>query len=362
MAEQKRRYYRYVIGLVLVLALAGMGFLALHQLVHTTQNDARAIHMPIPVQSLPAKVQTIDRIIGASGTIQPSYPVTMTAKVVAKVLQVPVVVGTIVRPGDLLVQLDPKLYEANVAKAEANYQHAHNDLLRQESLFKQNFASQVEVETAREAEAASYADLVSAKIDLNNTRVTSPVPAIVQVRDVNPGETTQLDEQLVQLGVLDPAFMQAAVPEDNIGYVYIGMPGTVGTDAFPGEVFHGTVAKIDSVVQLTTRTFGAYISIPNHDLRLKTGITGFARLESKRMALGIPSTAIMNPVGDRATVFVLDQGTAHLRQIRYGLASHGITEVLSGLREGEQVVTVGQLYLHDNDKVQANAFAPWNTK
>lgn len=362
MEERKRRYYRYVVGLVLVLALAGMGFLAMRQLVNTTQNDARVVHRPIPVQSVPAKVQTIARIIGASGTIQPSYPVTMTAKVVARVLKVPVMVGAIVRPGDLLVQLDTRLYDANVAKAEADYQHSHNDLLRQESLYKRNFASAVQVETARDAEAAAYATLVGAQIDLSNTRVTSPVAGFVQVRNVNPGETTQLDEQLVQVGVLDPAYMEAAVSEDNIGYVYLGMDGTVGTDAFPGETFHGTVAKIDSVIQDTTRTFGTYISIANHDLRLRTGITGFARLESSRMGLAVPSTAIMNPVGDRATVFVLDHGTAHLREVRCGLAANGFTEILAGLQEGEQVVTAGQLYLRDNDKVVANSFAPWDQK
>jgi membrane fusion protein, multidrug efflux system len=362
MEERKRRYYRYVVGLVLVLAVAGMGFLALRMLVDTTQDDARIVHLPIPVQTLPAKVQTIDRIIGASGTIQPSYPVTLTAKVVAKVLDVPVVLGTIVRPGDLLVQLDPKLYEADLAQAQVTYQHDHNELQRQESLFQQSYASAVQLETARDADAAAYAALVSAQINLGNTRVTSPVPGIVQVRNVNPGETTQVDAELIQLGVLDPALMEAAPSEDNIGYIYIGMPGTVGTDAYPGHIFHGTVTRINSMVQDTTRTFGAYISLPNHDLHLTTGITGFARLESKRMALAVPTTAIMNPVGDRATVFVADHGVARMREVRCGMAANGLTEILAGLQEGEQVVTVGQLYLHDNDKVRANNFAPWNSK
>jgi multidrug efflux pump subunit AcrA (membrane-fusion protein) len=80
------------------------------------------------------------------------------------------------------------------------------------------------------------------------------------------------------------------------------------------------------------------------------------------MGLAVPSTAIMNPVGDRATVFVLDHGIAHLREVRCGLAANGLTEILAGLQEGEQVVTVGQLYLRDNDKVTANRFAPWDQK
>jgi multidrug efflux pump subunit AcrA (membrane-fusion protein) len=61
-------------------------------------------------------------------------------------------------------------------------------------------------------------------------------------------------------------------------------------------------------------------------------------------------------------VFVVDNGVVHTREVRCGLAANGFTEIMSGLREGEQVVTVGQLYLHDNDKVRVNAFAPWNQK
>src|SRR5208282_6022388 len=202
-------------------------------------------------------VEEIRRIIGASGTIQPSYPIAVTAKVIARILELPVNVGVTVKPGDLLVQLDPSLYQANVVTAKVTYDHAHRDLAREEALFKKNFASEVEVETARDTDATAYAALVSAQIDLRNTRVVSPVAAVVQVCYSNEGETTKMDEEMLQLGVLDPAMMDAAVSEDNANFTYLGMQGEIGTDAFPGELFSGTVAKIDSVVEDTTRTFGA---------------------------------------------------------------------------------------------------------
>lgn len=361
-AGGSRRFRRYVaVGVALGLVVAVFIASALYRVVHVIPSDARKVHLPIPVQTAPVKVEEIRRIIGASGTIQPSYPIAVTAKVVARILQVPVNVGVIVKPGDLLVQLDPTLYQANLVKEQVTYDHAHKDLRRMEALAKRNFASPVEVETARETDATAYAALIGAQIDLKNTRVLSPVAAVVQVRYANPGETTKTDEELLQLGVLDPAMMDAAVSEDNIKFAYLGMRGEIGTDAYPGELFRGTVAKIDSVVEDTTRTFGAYIQIDNHELRLKTGVTGYARLESSRMALAVPASAIINPVGDRASVFVVgDDKVARQREVRFGATSDHATEILSGLQEGEQVVAVGQRDLRDNDTVEVNRFAPWN--
>lgn len=328
---------------------------------HTVQRDARLVRLPIPVQTVPATVKTIRATIGASGTIQPSIPVIMTAKVVSRVLKVPVDLGTVVRPGDLLVALDQLLYKTNLEAARDSHEHAQKQLQRMLALNKRDFASAVEIEKARTDEAETRDAVVRAEIDLANTRVVSPVPGVVLDRAINPGEITNMDQNLVKIGVMDPVMMVAQVPEDKIGAVYLGMRGVVGTDAFPGVEFTGPIAKIDSKVNDTTRTFGAYARLNNHDLRLKEGVTGYARLESTRMALTVPSTAVMNPVGDRATVFIVGKDNkAHLREIRLGLAVEGATEVLGGLEEGEQVVSTGQFDLRDNESVNVNHFAPWN--
>jgi multidrug efflux pump subunit AcrA (membrane-fusion protein) len=139
------------------------------------------------------------------------------------------------------------------------------------------------------------------------------------------------------------------------------MEGDVSTDGFPGVIFKGKVVKIGGNVNDTTRTFPVYISIPNEDVRLIPGITGYARLENQKMGLAVPSTAVIDPVGDHATVFVIDSNNrAHARVVRRGLMADGLTELLDGVQEGEQVVTVGMLELHDNDRVIVNQSAPWN--
>jgi RND family efflux transporter MFP subunit len=259
--------------------------------------------------------------------------------------------------------MDRQLFEAKLETARAAYDHAHRQLLRMQALMERSFASAVDIEKARTDEAAARDAVVLAQIDLANTRIVSPVPAVVLEREINPGEVTKLDQNLIQLGMLDPVMMVAEVSEDRLGSVYLGMQGEIGTDAFPGVNFTGTVVKIDFRVNEATRTFAVYIRLTNHDLQLKKGVTGYSRLESTRMALAVPSTAIMNPVGDRATVFIVTKDNkAHLREIRRGLMVEGLTEVFGGLEEGEQVATVGQFGLRDNDLVNANHFAPWNKR
>ena len=121
------------------------------------------------------------------------------------------------------------------------------------------------------------------------------------------------------------------------------------------------VVKIDGSVNDVTRTFGVYISIPNEDLRLIPGITGYARILNQHMGLAVPSTAVIDPVGDKATVFVIgEDGRSHIRTVRRGLMADGLTELLDGVQEGEQVVTSGQQELHDNDRVSVNHSGPWN--
>ncbi len=349
-----------LLGAIVTVALIYTGYYFTHKVQKDTRL-AKVPALPVAVQTVPAAVKVLRATIGASGTIQPSMPVMMTAKVVSRVLKVPIDLGSVVKPGDLLVEMDQRLFKTNLEAARVNYDHARNQLRRMQALMRKNFASAVELEKARTEEAEARDTVVRAEINLANTRVLSPVPAVVLERVINPGEITKVDQDLIQLGVLDPVLMVAQVPEDKIGAVYLGMRGVVGTDAFPGVNFTGLITKIDSRVNDATRTFGAYAQLANHDLRLKKGVTGYARFESSRMALAIPGAAVMNSVGDRATVFVVGEDKkAHRREIRQGLTVGGLTEVLGGLNEGDQVVIAGQTDLHDDESVGVNQFAPWN--
>jgi len=123
-------------------------------------------------------------------------------------------------------------------------------------------------------------------------------------------------------------------------------------EAFPGQVFQGEVFFVDPKTNPQTRSFTAYIKIPNAYLKLKPGLSGFARITQQKHVLVVPDTAVINPVGESATVFVITPDNhAVLRPVRYGTITQGWAEIDDGIHEGDIVATVGPLYLKDGDKV-----------
>jgi membrane fusion protein, multidrug efflux system len=356
-----KRGWEIILGILLVLIAGAAVVVMLKYFVQTDGLKARPVGLPIPVQTLAAKVTSLHEVIGASGTTAESTDAFLTDRVIAKVLKVPVELGNIVKQGDLLAEMDDHVYAAAVDRSKLNLEHTSKQLERMLAMQQKGFASMVEIERARTEKAAAEEALAEAQFNLVNTRITAPAAAIILERGINPGEITSVGIQAFKLGIIEPVFMVAQVSQEKIGSVHMGMHGQVSTDGFPGVVFEGEVVKIDGRVNDTTRTFGVYIKIPNHDLRLIPGITGYARLMNERMALAVPSTAVINPVGDKATVFVVDKDNrAHIREVRRGLLIGGMTEILDGLQEGEEVVTVGTQELRDNDRVAVNQSAPWN--
>jgi RND family efflux transporter MFP subunit len=337
-----------------------VAWMAVH-LVKTDQVDARRIGLPIPVEVLPVGVHPLRMSIGASGTISALNTITITARDTSKVTSVPVDLGDIVRAGDLLAQLDDRIFVAGVNSAKATSDHADKQLVRLRTLEQRGYGAAADTEIARQAAVAAKQVVVQSQIDLGNTKIVAPVSSVVLTRSVNPGEITSVGEEVFQLGPIDRVYMVAAVPTDKTGFVTDGMEASVSIDSFPGQIFKGQVVKIDAVASVVTRTFNAYIRIDNPDLKLRPGVTGYARLERAHSALAVPSVAILNPVGDKATLYVVDnQNHARIREVRPGLMADGMTEILDGLQEGEKVVTVGQLELHDGDQVVVNRSGPWN--
>jgi membrane fusion protein (multidrug efflux system) len=359
----RRRRWDILIGLILiVIVIIAAGFVV-RKLLRTDPTKARAVGLPLPVQTLPAAVVALTDVIGASGSIEQSSTVVLTARVTSRVTSVPVDLGSIVNVGQVVVELDNRIFvatrDSNIAKAD----HATKQLHRMEVMESKGLGTAVDTEKARVDDANARMDLLQAEIALANTQIASPVEGVVLDRSINPGETTNPDQKVMTLGTINPVMMVADVSEDKIGYVRLGMPAEISTNAFPGKTFAGETVKIQAEVSAKTRTFQVYIKVDNQDLSLKPGVTGYVRLNNRRMALSIPSTALMNPVGDHATVFVVDNNQrAHLREVRRGMAATGLTEILEGIKEGEHVVTIGHFELHDNDRVLPNRSTPWNEK
>ena len=362
-----RKLSGYLLAVLIVVAVLWTSVRVARHMVQTNPATARIAHAASPVRVSLAEVETLTEIIGGGGVVEPFSLVRLTAPIEQMVQAVHVDVGTLLTPGQLLVEYDETLLKAELASAQdqvaqtqTEVSNSRQHFQRIQSLYEARFSTQPELEAAqlrRDTAKAEHSRALHRRIDvaehLAKTEVRAPDAEIVVERHINPGEIPQGGKPLLTLGRLNTVLMVANMPEEKNASVQIGQPAEVVFDAFRHESMSGTVWKIDPRVDPATRTFRVHIRIDNPDMKLKPGMTGFARIQNKRSVLAVPSVAVINAIHDRTAVFVVDKNlSAGLRTVQTGLVAEGRTEILTGLRSGEQVVTVGQLYLNDNDKVR----------
>lgn len=359
-------------ALLVVSCLLGLlVFVTVIHIIATDARKARLVHAPSPVETVPVRKLTLEEVIGGSGTVEQFETVLLITQISARVLEVPVKIGDIVKKGDLLVRWDDRLIQA---KLESNRQfiETSNIKIKNETRQVERYTAlehkhmgtpldlekaEIALANAREDLAKATLELRQAEIDLEHVQMRSPVDGIVLERLVNPDETTHDNQVVIKLGTLQTVLIDAHVTEEKVHSVQLGLSAEISFPAFPAETFQGKVFKIDPNIDPVTRTFTSYVEINNPRFRLKPGLSGFARIHrTAKDVLAVPSVAIINPSVDQASVFVVDKkGHANLCKVGLGIVANGMTEVTNGLKEGEKVVTVGQLYLQENDRVHSTS-------
>jgi len=363
---------KFLSWIMIAIGSVALGALVLKTLIHVRETDqlkARALRGPIPIEVAPARVTPIEVVFGGSGEVEQYRTVTVYSKLGSRIVELPVILGSFVKIDGLLAKLDDRVQKATVmanremvAADKVKAKDYEIQLNRMIALRAQHRAADFDVETAevnyvtnKQAIAAAEQALVQAEVDLEYTELKSPVNGVVIERPANLNEIAQTNAEVLKLGEIDDVFMNAKIAEEAVGYVHLNMPGEVSFDSYPGKVFKGIVEKIDPKTNPLTHSFPVYVKIANPGWHLTPGLTGFARLKQSRSALTVPNAAVLNPVGDHASVFVIDSDhRAHQRSVRVGVMSGNLTEILSGLQEGDVIAVAGQLYLLENDEVRIN--------
>lgn len=378
----KSRRHRYCAGrtttwilvILLLLIAGGLAFIAVLYKIHYDPKTARALRATLPVEAVKAQVKTINATVGASGQVLQYVTLNITSRITSTAQSVPVNIGDLLTKGQELLHADRRPFEASVAQAQSKIVASQSaidkdekDLQGIKALYAKGLAALIEVQEAQalldkaKADlATAQKDLVDDRLDLEFTQLTSPVNGIVLARFVNPNERFQVNQVLMQLGDLDKVYFLANVQEEMVGYITGGQNAEVVFPSYPSVSFKGTVEHIDPRTDPKTRTFTAYITIPNKDLQLKPGISGFARIRIQKTGVAVPSVAVMNIVGENAAVYIINaQSQAVLTPVRLGLSAGGMTEIVEGVNEGDTVATVGALYLKTGDKVNVTLKENW---
>jgi HlyD family secretion protein len=316
--------------------------------------------------------------VTASGTLSAVVSVDVGSQVSGKISSLNVDFNSSVKKGQLVAEIDPTVYEAaqqqaegQLASAKAEVTLKRQNLERKTILVPLKAASQLDLDQATaelaQAEATvviQQAVLQSAKANLGYCKITAPVDGVVISRKVDLGQTVNaaMNTPVLFTVAQDITKMNisAAVSEADIGQVRVGESVDFNVDAFPDEVFHGTVMQVRKSPTTTQNvvTYETIISVENPEQKLFPGMTADVSIlvSERKDVLKIPNTALRYSPPDGAVydgtppkkldrsqrlVYSTSADGAKLKPviIKTGITDGTDTEVTEGLKAGEAIVT-----------------------
>jgi membrane fusion protein (multidrug efflux system) len=260
--------------------------------------------------------------------------------------------GQHVKAGQVLVRLDADRARlqaaqsaAQVRKLEANYQRARQ--LAAQQMVSANDLDQLKYDLANARAVNNMANL-----ELSYTNVVAPISGVIASRSIKPGNFVQINTPIFR--IVDDSRLELTlnVPEREIATLKAGQPVNLQVDALPGKSFEGKVDRVAPVVDSGSGTFRVICTFAGGGA-LQPGMFGRIRIDydKRANALVIPRTALLDDQGTPA-VYVVRGGKAMRVPVKTGYTDGEWTEVRSGLKPGEAVVTAGKVALRDGSAVQ----------
>ena len=297
-----------------------------------------------------AKVESMTLVdeTQAVGSLRSRQGVMLRPEVAGRVKQIFFNDGQRVRKGQLMVQLEDQLQQAQVAQARAELSIAEANHKRNQELVAQNFISQRSLDESAAALEVSRAKLSLAQATLQRLQVLAPFDGITGLKQINVGDYLKDGADMVNVEDMDAVLLDFRLPERFQAKVRAGQKAQLTVDALPGRPFSAIVQAVDPLIEANGRSVGVRGCIDNRQQQLRPGM--FARVNavfgSRDNALVIPEEAII-PQGGRTFVVKVVQGdkpdvrVSERVAVKVGLRQPGKVEIVEGLAAGDTVVTAG---------------------
>lgn len=302
---------------------------------------------PAAVEVAAAQRTTLTDEVSAVGSLRSNQGVMLRPELSGRIVKLGFRDGQRVKRGQLLVQLDDTLQQAQLKQSEAQAAIARTNLQRSRELLGQGFVSQSAVDQNQAALDVAEAQVALSRAQLARLKVLAPFDATAGIGLVDVGDYVKDGADLVNLEDLGSMKVQFALPERVIDRLRPGQAVDVAVDALPGRSFQGRVQAIDSVVDPNGRALQVLAQVANPGALLKPGMFARQRVvfAVREGAVVVPEEALV-PFGGKQLLFKVVDGAdgkkvARRVEARLGLRLPGRVEVLEGLQPGELVVTAG---------------------
>jgi len=369
---------RRIRAVIAVLVLAIVAVVAWRMVGNKAPTPVAAPPSAIPVQAANAGRQDVPVYLLGLGTVQAFNTVTVTARVDGQLDKIGFVEGQEVKKGDVIAQIDPRPYKAQLdmatakkAQDQAQLANTEHDLERYTTLSAGNYTSKQTLDTTRAQVAqlnaqiqGDQAAIDSAKTQLDYTTITSPIDGRTGIRQIDEGNIVRAasNNGIVVITQLHPISVIFTLPEDDLASVSEAMAhGPVVVDALSRDnkiiLDRGTIALIDNQIDQSTGTIRLRANFPNPNDTMWPGEFVNARVLARvaASALTIPSAAVQRGTNGFYTWVLKSDSTVDLRPLDLGEDNGTIAIVKSGVNDGDQVVTAGQYRLQPGSHVQIQA-------
>ena len=330
----------------------------------------------IPVTAARAKKGDISVYVTGLGSVTPLATVTVKSRVDGELMKVHYREGDTVNSGDILIEIDPRPYQAALAVAEgqlardmATLDNARIDLARYQTLLKQNAIPEQQVatqqSTVRQVEGVIQTDrgqVAVAKVNVGYCTIASPITGRIGLRLVDAGNIVRASDAngLVVITQMDPISVLFTVAEDQLPAVLQKMrSGQLAVDAYDRnmrvKVSSGKLTTVDNEIDQTTGTIRLRATFSNSANNLFPNQFVNARLvlQLKHGVLLLPEAAIQRNSSNVFVYLVQKDSRVAVRNIQAGTAENGNVEITAGLQEGDVVVLTGADKLEQGSRVAA---------
>ena len=337
-----------------ILLLAAMLILVLSSVAEAQPSGGR------PVGVIVANVdrKPIVDEVEALGTLRANESVDITSTVTELVTGVYFEDGQRVAQGDLLVEMDSAEERAELLEEQSRLEEAKRQLERAKPLVAQEVTSEATLDLREREVNTARARIKAIESRIAKRRVTAPFDGVLGLRNISVGALAQPGTLVTTIDDDSIMKLDFSVPAVYLPTLEPGIRITARSRAFPEKLFEGEISSVDSRIDPVTRAVTVRALIDNEDRLLKPGLLMRVVLQKNpREALIVPEEALI-PDGNRNFGLVVVDGekgkTVERREVELGQRQTGEAEILSGLEEGEQVVTHGA--------IKARPGAPVNIK
>ncbi len=312
------------------------------------------------------RVSSVGSVVAVQGTM-------LSTEAEGVVREIHFDAGSTVTAGQLLLQLDVEVEQAELRASEASAELALQSYRRAKELVESSNISKQEYDAAAGALKEAMARVENLRAVIAKKALRAPFAGQVGIRQVSVGTFMQKGTPVVSLQALDPVYVEFSLPQQHLSGLHDGQKVVVKTDAYPDKEFEGKLSAIDPDIDVATRNVKVQATFPNPENLLRPGM--FVSVEvlsdSSQDVLLIPETAVLHaPYGD--SVFVVDEAEAKSKDdettktlvvqqefVKLGHRQGDFVVVKDGLKLGQEIVSTGVFKLSPGTTVTIdNSMAP----